>query len=409
MRAHWLLLALLYLQALFLVLYADGFHLSASEAAFFYEGQGWLHQLLHASTALFGQSNLGIRLPFITLHLINLVLLYLAARDLVRKPFDAWLAVLIFALLPGVNSAALLINAAGVVMMLTLLFVWLLPRARPVAYLLLLATALLHEAFLMLSFAVVIYGFYRRDWPLMGVSMATFVLSFTLFGFDARGRPEGYFMDVFGLYGAIFSPLVFLAFIYGAYWFLIRYERTLPLLWFVSVAVFGLSILLSLRQQLALEDFAPYVVIGTPLLVMAFMNSWRIRLPGFRRFHAAAAGIMLGSLVLLSALSFFSKPLYLIGDRPRSHFAYDHHYVPFLLEALKEAGLEQLQLPDANLARQLAFYGIKSGGAVVLDTRPPAADQQKALTLEYTVFNRVVSRFYLYALESEMSVTSSSI
>ena len=407
MRAHWLLLLLIYAQAIFLILYADGFHLSVDEAAIFYAQSGWLPLLASALSELFGPSNLAVRLPFIVIHLINLLLLYLVARDLARKPIDAWLAVLIYALLPGVNSAALLINAAGVVMLLTLLFIWLLPRNRLLALALLLGASFLHEAFLLLALAVVAYGLYRRDWPLAIVAATGFAITLGLYGFDARGRPEGHFVDVFGLYGAIFSPLIFLAYIYGLYWFAIRSERSLPLLWFVSATVFILSILLSLRQSLPLEDFAPYAVIGTPLLVIAFMNSWRIRLPGFRRVHSWAAGVSIGSLVLLSALTFFNKPLYLLTDRPTSHFAYSHHYPAFLLSELDRHGFTALQIPHKPLARQLRFYGIASGGDVVLDIEPPQEGPYGVL--EYTVFNRVVGRFYLYALESERIVTSSSM
>jgi hypothetical protein len=45
-----------------------------------------------------------------------------------------------------------------------------------------------------------------------------------MYSFDTGGKPKGYFLDALGVYAAIFSPLLFLYFIYSMYRILIKEE-----------------------------------------------------------------------------------------------------------------------------------------------------------------------------------------
>jgi len=134
-----------------------------------------------------------------------------------------------------------------------------------------------------LFFATFIFSVAKKDNIFLSVSIVGFTLNYWFFGFDVSGRPRGYFLDIFGIYGAVFSPFVFIYYIYSLYWFLIKYKKPLPLLWFVSFSIFTLSIVLSLRQNIKMEDFATFSVIGLPLMMYTFFHSIRVRLPEFRK------------------------------------------------------------------------------------------------------------------------------
>lgn len=392
-----LLFAFLLLDGLFLLAYAPTLSLSEGEARLFFGDTGWLGELVRFSAQMAGQDNFGVRLPFVALHLVNLVLIYLVSADIVKKPQDAFLAVLIFALLPGVNSAAVLISSAGPAITFLLLFVLALNRFPGAAAGLLLFLSALDGVFLLLAMAMAFYALHKRDWVLLGAAVVAFGLCFGLYGFDSGGRPKGYFLDIFGLYGAIFSPLMFIFFIYTLYWYPYRSGRPLPLLWFVALVPFVLSIVLSLRQNLPMEDFGPYAVIATPMMAAAFMSSWRIRLPGYRRVHGWLFGVVFVSLIALLLLSVFHKPLYALFDNPRRHFAYEHHFVDELGARLLALNISAVKADSAGLQARLRFYGVAEGGPFALTRAKPG---QNALPLEFEAAGRVVAVYYLWVPEA---------
>ena len=390
-----LLALLVLLDGLFLMIYAPTLAVSESEARLFFAGTGWLAELIRLSASFLGQDNFGVRFPFVFFHLINLILLYYVALGVVKKPEDALLAVLIFALLPGVNSAAVLISSAGIVITFLLIFILLMISGwYRLALAWLFVGALFDGAFLLLAMATVFYGWHRKDWLLMGASVLAFGLCFGLHGFDTRGYPRGYFLDVFGLYGAVFSPLVFMFFIYTLYWYLVRSPRPLPVLWFLAFVPFVFSILLSIRQNLPMDDFGPYAVIATPLMAVAFMNSWRIRLPGFRRTHGWLFGVVFVSLIIILTLSVFHKPLYALFPTPRKHFAYEHHFVDELAAKLNALGVTRVKSSSDNLQLRLRFYGIYEGGPYALSQVPP--QESEALPIEFMAAGRTVAAYYLW-------------
>lgn len=393
-----LLALLVLLDGLFLLIYAPTLAVSEGEAALFFYQEGWLAEMTRLSVSLLGQNNFGIRFPFVLLHLINVLLIYRVALDVVKKPGDALLAAAVFALLPGVNSAAVLISSAGVVILITLCFALLAPRRPLMAAGLLFFAAWLDGAFVLLAFAAVFYAYSRRDWPLLAAAAASFALCLALHGFDTRGVPRGYFLDIFGLYGAIFSPLIFIFFIYTLYWYPLRSPRPLPVLWYLAVAPFALSVALSLRQNLPMQDFGPYAVAATPLMAVAFMNSWRIRLPGYRRAHGWMFGTAFVLLIMLAALSIFHKPFYLLLENPRQHFAYEHHFVDELAEKLKAQGIGQVWADSQSVQTRLRFYGINEGGPFALSRTPP---KTAALPLEFSAAGRVVVVYYLWVPEAK--------
>ena len=68
--------------------------------------------LSHISTQIFGQNDIALRLPFILFYISSIIIAYLLTDDYFKKQSDRLASILIFMLLPGINSAALLINEA---------------------------------------------------------------------------------------------------------------------------------------------------------------------------------------------------------------------------------------------------------------------------------------------------------
>ena len=393
MRVSLIVLVLFLVDALFLILASSSLSVSRYEAAIFFEGGSYLNLLLDSSVTLFGQNDFAIRIPFITLHLINVGMLYLVSRDIVKKESDAVLVLLIFMLLPGVNTAALIVRKTGVVIFFTLLFVRLYQQWGKHAYYLLPAIAFLDNAFLYLFVSLIFYGHYRKDNRLLAFAILSFAISYYLFGIDLGMKPQGYFLDIFSIYAAIFSPLVFLFFIYSLYWQFSKAKTRLPLLWFVSAVSFIVSIILSLRQNIKIEDFAPYAIIFVPYMVYVFFNSYRIRLPEFRKRHKAVFSVVMATLVLNTGITFFNQPLYLLLDNPKKHFAYEQHFTRDLVAALKKRGVDKVVCKSSTLQEKLRFYGIMHGGDFRLSSDKPSRGHYERINL--TVLGKVVERYYL--------------
>ena len=194
------------LDAAFLLAYAPTLGASAGEARLFFYDEGALGHILRFSASLFGQNNFAIRFPFILAHIFNAAMIYVVARRSLR-PSDALIATLLFALLPGVNSAALAASMAPFAMSVALIYVWLDDRFKPLAIAALFLSAIADNLFIVLNLAAACYEISRKRYRLAVLPIIFVAASFTMHGFDFGGRPRGYFLDIFGLYGAIFSHL----------------------------------------------------------------------------------------------------------------------------------------------------------------------------------------------------------
>ncbi len=384
---------LLLLDAVFLILASSSLSISRYEAAIFFDGSGYLNLILDASVTLFGQNDFALRIPFIALHLLNVYMLYLVSRDIVKKEGDVFLILLIFVLLPGVNTAALIVSKTGIVIFFTLLFVRIYQVHGKHAYYLLPLVAFLDNAFLYLSVSLIFYGHYRKDNRLLFFAIVAFAISYYFYGFDFGKEAKGYFLDIFSIYAAVFSPLMFLFFIYSLYWQFVKAHTRLPVLWFISAVTFLISIILSLRQNIRIEDFAPYAIIYAPYMVYAFYNSYRIRLPEFRKTHKAVFAVVMTTLALNTVVTFFNKPLYLLVDNPKKHFAYEQHFTKELVEALKQRRIEGVHCNSRALQNKLRFYGIGYQDGYYLTTEKPVWGSYERIDL--TVLGKIVETYYL--------------
>ena len=320
-------------------------------------------------------------------------MLYLVSKEIVKKEGDVFLVLLIFVLLPGVNTAALIVSKTGIIIFFTLLFIRLYQVHGKHAYYLLPLIAFLDNAFLYLAVSLIFYGHYRKDNRLLLFAIVAFAISYYLFGFDFGKEAKGYFLDIFSIYAAVFSPFIFLFFIYGLYWQFVKAKTRLPVLWFISAVTFLIAIILSLRQNIRIEDFAPYAVIFVPYMVYAFFNSYRIRLPEFRKTHKAVFSVVMVTLILNTVITFFNKPLYLLLDNPKKHFAYEQHFTKELVEVLKNKQITEVHCENRALQNKLRFYGIGSGEAYTLVSDQPASGSFERIDLE--VLGKEIESYYL--------------
>ncbi len=353
-------LALLFFVDLAFLLY--GVHtlsISYKEAVIFFDTDGFLHYLVKASTALFGQNDLALRLPFIVAHLASLVLIYQVSQFFLKREEDRILAVLLFILLPGVVSSALLVNSASIVIFFTLLFLYLFLRKKEYSYMFILVVSLfIDHSCVVLYLALVAYGVYAKNRHLMLLSSLLFLVALYLYGFAITGKPRGYFLDLLGAYSLVFSPLLFLYFFYTMYRILVREKKSI--LWFISFIALVVSLLLSFRQRIMIEEFAPFVVVAIPLMVQVFVKSYRTRLPELRRVHRVLFIVTLTFLILNFYGTYFNQFFYRFYDNPTKHFAYKYHIAHDVAKQLKKQGIEGVKCNDIKLQKRLMFYNISA-------------------------------------------------
>lgn len=393
MKETSLVFLIIFLNTLFLLFCISDLSIRYDEAQIFFHSSSILHVITNFSTSLFGQNDFALRMPFLLMHILSIIFLYKIGKLFLKNKIDRVVSVGIYALLPGVNSAAVLVNSAAIIILLTLVFVYFyLLGLKKESYILLVLSLFVENSFVILYLALFFYAITKKDNFLIVFSLVLFSVSMYAYGFDTGGKPKGYFLDTLGVYAAIFSPLLFLYFVYAMYRILIKEEKNI--LWYISFGAFFLSLLLSFRQKLPLEEFAPFVVIAIPLMVKVFFNSYRVRLPMHRKYHNISFSIILVFLIFNYATSVFNKPLYLLIENPKKHFAYDYHIAKDLAKKLKEEGINNIDANDEKLQLRLRFYGIYSGGVYELALTPRDKKDLKSIEIEY--FGKVVQKFYLY-------------
>lgn len=388
-----LVLLIILTSVIFLLYGVNSLSIRYDEAVIFFESTSLVHYIINFSTQLLGQNDFALRLPFIVLHVLSIILLYKIGKLFLKRKLDRVISIALYAMLPGVNSAAILVNEAYIVIFITLLFIYLhMYEYKKFSYVVLIGSVFCDNSFSILYLSLFFYSVFEKEKQLLWLSLVLFGASMYMFGFDTGGKPKGYFLDTLGIYATIFSLFLFLYFIYAMYRILIKEQKNL--LWYISFSTLILSLLLSLRQKLLLEDFAPFVVIAIPLIVKVFFNSYRVRLPMHRKYHNIAFSVVAIFLVLNLAMIYFNKPIYLLLKDTSNHFAYRYHVAKDLAKILKENNIQNVKIEDERLALRLKFYGIQTGGMYSLYHTNFHKNMYKEIDIKY--FDKIVKSFYLY-------------
>lgn len=343
----------------FLLYAANSLSISYNEAEIFFQKHSLLGYILKLSAHFFGQNDLAVRGVMIFFHIASVVLMYKVSKFYIKLEFDRIIAVLLFVLLPGTIASALIINNAGICITLALLCIYLFHIKKKILFSLFFCLAFFIDGdFLIFYAGFFIFALYKRKPPLAWLSAILFLLTLYFFGFETNGRPSGHFIDTFGIFAAVFSPFVFIFFVYTIYRIWVKEKK--DLLWFIAICSFCFCMIVSVRQRLELEQFLPFCVIATPLMVRVFFNSYRVRLPKFRKGHKICTGLVMLFLVFNWSAIIFNQIFYLFLNDPTKHLTYKFDVAKELADKLKEAGVQDIATDDTRLALRLKFYGIKT-------------------------------------------------
>lgn len=329
------------------------------EAVAFYTDKGILKQLTHFAEGWF-ENGLDFRLPFVFLGLLNIPLFFYMSKQYFDKMEDSFLATTIFALLPGIITSAILVNIA--VLVITLVMAFLILYAKKLIWLQAGVAILLlyvHDASIIFFISIAIFSAFKHDRVLFAISASLIAISFLYFNdLKVGGHPTGEFLELFALYAALFSPLVFIYFFYALYRIWVRERK--DILWYISFSAFTLSILLSLRQQVIMTDFAPYVIVAVVLMVLTYQRTVNVRLPQFQKNYKIGFRIVIGSLVFSALIILFQKPLFLLYDDKTKHFSYSFYEPFWQTMELREIGQNCYTAKNAKVQFQLKYHGIEA-------------------------------------------------
>lgn len=394
----------LHLKALFLVLFIDllaliygasTLSISYDEAVLYFDAQNegsllnLAHFLAHFGTMLFGQNDFALRMPFVLVHLMSALLLYLFALKFTKTPKDALFSLILFLLLPGTVASALIANEAAIVICLSLLILNAqIYGFKKAFYALLILALFVDGSFAILFLSLFFYALYKKEIPLVVLNLGLFAASVGLYGFDLSGRPRGYFLDTLGVFAACFSPIVFLYYFYIIYRLAFRPNK--PLLWFIASTSFLFCLIFSMRQRLYLEDFLPFCVIATPLIIATLMNSYRIRLPNLRLKYTILIQSALIFLVLFYLAIIFNTLLYGLLSDHKKHFVYNYHFAKELAISLKNRGLNEIKT-DPQMQLRLKFYGINESKnfKLIRVNHPSSLKARVGVVSEYFIIKRI--------------------
>ena len=378
--------AIILLNIAFLSFAASSLSISYKEAFLFFQNASLVGFLANISCELFGNNNLALRAPFIAISTLNLFLMFYISKDYFRYEKDRIYNLLVFAALPGVVTASLLVNEASLIICLTLVYIAYFKKFNRHSYILLFSFMFLDNSFLVLFVAICLYAFGKKDYKLMSFAFLLFLGSIAIFGFEVGGRPRGYFLETIGIFATIFSPLLFLYFFYTLYSVPLRGEKNL--LWYISFTALVVAILFSFRQKIYVQDFAPFVVIATPFMMKHFLSSMRVRLPEFRTKYYIGSLIVFGVLVLNTLSIGFNQIFYLFLKNPHDHFAIDYAFASQIADSLKSKSINSVSVvDDPRLQLRLEFYEIKNGGNYVLRTK---IDDTADATIKFNLLGKTI-------------------
>jgi len=388
MKYKIILFFLIGLDVFILIFQTSQISISPSEALLLYGHPSLLQYLVKFSLNIFGQNDFGLRFIMIFLHVSSVILLYLiSARYLKLQRNRLWL-ILVFILLPGVISSALVVSHAGLIIFGLFLYIYLRQKINDYFLaLLLLLYAVADAGFMYLFLGLSIYYLFEKNKILFLYNLALLSLSIYLYGTNISGVPSGHFLDTIGVYSAIFTPIIFI------YLFYVLYRGYLnnndDKVWYIATTALLYSLFLSFRQRVELEVLAPYLMLALPLAARTFASSYRVRLKQHRRKYKAIFILAFVFLFLNTLLVLFNKDLYLLLDNPKKHFAYKMYIAKELANKLKAMNISCVKT-DTNMQRRLKFYFIEKCDKNILKELKLDSNEKNNVTISYK--NKVLYR-----------------
>jgi len=366
-----------------------GLDISYKESVSYYHDKTILNLISHIFTSVFGQNNFALRLPMVLLFMGSNIMFFKLTRYYIKDDKDRFIASVIFMLLPGIVGSSLVVNSSVVVIFLLTTYILSYSYRRKHCYVLLVLFLLLDNSSLILFISLFLYSIKTKDKKLMVVVVSLFTIGLWHYGYDTGGRPRGYFNDTFSVYLSIFSPFLFAFFAYSLY--RVGVKKQTDLLWYISATALGVSFLLSFRQKIPLEDFAPYAVVGLPIMVKVFLNSYRVRLPIYRTKFKIFANTVLITLALNTAILLINKPIYLFLGDPKDHFVFNYHFISPLVQKLKRQNISCVKADYYKTQHRLKFYGIGQCYDYELVRKPT----KETTNIDIKLYNKTIYSYYL--------------
>ncbi len=388
MTHRFILFLILGIDVLMLLSQISHLSISYDEANLLYGDISVLGLIVKSSLSLFGQNDFALRLPMILMHLMSAVLLYIISKEYIPNIRNRIWLVLIFVLLPGVMSSAIVVNSAGLVIFGLLLFIYVYQNlSLKYIYFYLSVLSLVDPDFIYLFLSLAIYSIHSKDKKFFVLNTTLLFVSSYIYGLEEYGMPSGHFLDTMAIYAAVLSPIVFIYIFYVLYRKFLLKE--IDVLWFIASVPLLFSLMLSFRQHIAIEHFAPYIIMGLPIAAKTFYSSYRIRLKIFRHNYRNIFTASLLLLVINSFVVLFNKEIYIFIQNPQKHFAYKMHVAKELADKLKKDGISCVKSSE-KMSKRLRFYHITSCDKYLLEEETLESTQKNNVTIGYK--NRIVYR-----------------
>lgn len=340
-----------------LVVLADTLSLAYFEVSNYYDqDNSILYYPLHLFTQFFGENDLVLRSFMMVLHLLSLYFYFAISRHYLEKERDKLWNIIIFILLPAIVSSAIIVHPSGLILLLLLFFIYAYMKWETKALVLLPLYLFVDISFFILFFGLFVHFLTSKRWYLMTFQLLLMTASIMIFGFIAKGSPINYFVHTLGVASLVFSPMLFIYYLYT----LIRvgFKGHKDLIWTISAVAFILMLLLSIRQRILIEHFAPYFILLLPLMIKQFMHTYRMRVRSLRKNYKILFVIAIMFLLINSLSVYLNKYLYYVLQDPEDHFLYKHYVAKDLAKTLKSKGLTHIHVNDEYLQLRLKFYGI---------------------------------------------------
>lgn len=338
----------------------SGLSISYQEAILYFSDDNITSKLARLSTNIFGVNDYTFRIPNIILFALNLTLIYLISNRILKHKRDSILCVIIYSLLPGAIMQGVLLNQSSIILFVVLLICYIEIAYNKIAYPILIFCIFLGPSIFMLFLALFLYAIISKKIYTAIFALICFSINMYMFGIDVSGKPSGKFLDVISSLVLLYSPPLFIYYIYTLYRNITKEKKNLLL--YVSVCSLVVGILLSIRQNVDKEIFLFMSLCGIPLMIKQFLSDIRVRLPMFQNSYKNRFLIVFVFLVLEASILILSKYLYLIVENPNKTFLNSFYIAKEISMQLKEKNISRVSINDKTMQKRLEFYGIKNGG-----------------------------------------------
>ena len=252
---------------LFYYYFASSLDIGGFEADIFF-GDSWLSYIIHLTTDIFGRNNFGLRVIFVTTHIINLILLYNYTKD--KR------VLYLYSILPAVNASIFVVSKVPFIVTLLLIFLMLFKSRR---YILIIPLIIFFDkSSIIIAIALLLYGFYYREKMPIFISLIMIFTIFSYYDYSNLGKPKGYFVDIFGIFLALLSPLLLFYLIYSIF-----VDKIKDILWFIVATSLVVAVILSFRQKVAIEFFAPFLLLSVIIICRVFLNGYYTLIKSLRK------------------------------------------------------------------------------------------------------------------------------